>query len=84
MRGTGLLAVPSESNDLREQPSNRSTGEKGAGAAAIRCLTLSFLHTGMAMYRETKPLRLPSSFVFTNISLPLSPSLDRCTHNENV
>lgn len=32
MRGTGLLAVPSESNDLRERSSNRSTVEKGAGA----------------------------------------------------
>lgn len=32
MRGTRLLAVTSESNDLREWPSNRSTREKGATA----------------------------------------------------
>lgn len=41
IRRTGLLAVPSESNDLCERSSNRSTGEKSAGA--IQRLTLSFL-----------------------------------------
>lgn len=53
MRGTGLLAVPSESNDLRERPSNRSTVEKGAGATGEAAYsTLSFLRKRVHVSRN--------------------------------
>lgn len=72
IRRTGLLAVPSESNDLRERSSNRSTGEKGAGA--IRCLTLSFLRNCSCVLRnKTILIFVDTSSFCVNISFSWLP-----------
>jgi len=63
MRGTGLLAVPSESNDLRERPSNRSTGEKGAEANGEPAVsTLRFLRRLVLVYREMGTISISVGF----------------------
>jgi len=56
------LAVPSESNDLRKRSSNRSTGEKNAGA--IRRLTLSFLRKRGCVLRNDTILKFVEFFLF--------------------
>lgn len=72
MRGTGLLAVPSESNDLRERPSNRSTQEKGAEANGEPAASQP--SRKLSCIAKWKPFRFPSGSFCTSISFSEWPA----------